>query len=86
MKTTELIKKLQALVHANGDSDLRFTVQDAYSTYGQEMRIHLKVGDTDGMSSDYFGFAHNSDANLTTLKFYLDNDTDNKKPKITFRK
>jgi hypothetical protein len=85
MKTSELIKKLQILQDEHGDSELRFTTQDSYSIYGEEMTLDLRVGETTGKPSDYNGFAHDGNG-WTTLQFSLSKNYEGKNPKITFRK
>lgn len=85
MKISELIKKLEILKERNGDNDLRFTVTDFYSRYGEEMDFELRVGDTTGLPSDWYGSMTNNDINQTCLKFHL-KCQDNKKPKIIYRK
>lgn len=83
MKISDLIKKLEILKEKHGDSELRFTAQDYYSTYGDSMSLTLNVGDN-GNPHDWFGTSTND--GLTTINFYLNKDSEGKKPKITFRK
>ena len=80
MKISELIKKLETIKENHGDNNLRFTVKDFYSKYGEEMDTHLSVGE-----NGYWSGLTSVDS-TTTLMFYLLEGFDEKKPKITFRK
>jgi len=84
MKISQLISKLQILQEKHGDNDLRFTAKDAFSRYGEEISIDLRVGDTTGLPSDWNDVASNG-SGTTTLLFCI-NHKDGKSPKITFRK
>ena len=83
MKISDLINKLEILKEKHGDNELRFTVQDDYSRYGESMQTFLQVGDN-GNTFDWFDVITRD--NHTTINFHLDSGSDGKKPKITFRK
>lgn len=83
MKNSELIKKLQILLEKHGDNEIAFSVRDHYSRYGESATLNLKVGDTDKLGLDWYGcFTNNG---RTTLELHLDQNHENKNPKITFR-
>jgi hypothetical protein len=84
MKISELIKKLQILQEKHGDNELRFKANDSFGTLGGDMNLILKVGE-DKLGLDWFGTCTNRDSKTTLIEFYLNNDYDNKKPKLTFR-
>jgi hypothetical protein len=83
MKISELIKKLESLKEKHGDNNLRFTVKDVYSTYGEEMITLIKCGEETNLPSDWQDVSTNG--NMSTINFHL-LEYDGKKPKITFRK
>ena len=84
MKLSELIKKLESLKEKHGDNELRFTVRDYYSRYGEDMITTLRAGENTGLPSDWEGVATNG--GQTTIQFHLTENSEGKKPKITFRK
>ena len=84
MRISELIKKLESLKDKHGDNELRFTVKDYYSRYGEEMITTLRAGENTGLPSDWEGvFTHKGQ---TTIHFHLTENSEGEKPKITFRK
>lgn len=85
MKLSDLIKKLESLKEKHGDNELRFTVKDHYSIYGDEMTTGLKCGENTDLPSDWEDVASNG-SGLTTISFYLSKSSEGKNPKITFRK
>lgn len=84
MKISELIKKLESLKEKHGDNELRFTVKDYYSVFGEEMTTGLKAGENTGLPSDWEDVFSNGEK--TTIRFSLSENSEGKKPKITFRK
>jgi hypothetical protein len=86
MKISDLINKLESLKSKHGDNELRFTVQDFYTVYGVEMTTNLKCGETSNMPSDWQDIATNNSMKTSTIEFSLSLDSEDKKPKITFRK
>ena len=84
MKVSNLIKKLESLNEKHGDNQLRFTVKDYYSLYGEEMTTNLKCGETTNMPTDWQDVASNGNG-LTTISFSLSESLEGKNPKITFR-
>ena len=85
MKISDLITKLESLKEKHGDNNLRFTVKDYYSLYGEEMTTGLKCGETNNFPSDWQDVASNG-SGTTTISFSLSENMDGKNPKITFRK
>jgi hypothetical protein len=85
MKTSDLIKKLESLKEKHGDNELRFTVKDHYSIYGEEMTTGLKCGENTNTPSDWSSVFSNG-SGCTTIEFSLSESREGKYPKITFRK
>ena len=83
MKISELIQKLETLKSKHGDNELHFTAQDGYSRYQDiNLNLDLRVGDTNGMPSDWFG-SYTIDGK-TRIEFYV-KDNNGKIPKMTYR-
>ena len=82
MKATELISKLQGIVDYYGDKEVRLTVRDNYSVYGEEAEINLIFKSDGKRVVDYGGYCING--NQLTIKSSLKQNY-GKKPKITFR-
>ena len=85
MKVSDLIKKLESLKEKHGDNDLRFTVKDYYSVYGEEMTTSLRCGENTNLPSDWQDVVSNGNG-ITTISFALSESREGKNPKITFRK
>jgi hypothetical protein len=84
MRISDLIRKLEILKEKHGDNILSFSVKDSFKIHGREATMDLRVGDTDGMPSDWAGCWTND--GRTRLEVRLSDDYDGKKANITYRK
>lgn len=89
MKLSDIIRKFEEMKEQRGDLTVRFTVEDDYSVYGEEMTPAWRADDR--FWEGCFTTGSKKDPGVVSIRFHLDDKIDpstgiRKHPKITFRK